>query len=848
MTEPSGRIAKLVAELTLDEKAALTAGVDMWTTAAVPRLGIPAVRLTDGPNGARGTVMGPAGPTATCLPCGSALGATWSTETVAEVGAVIGAEARTKGARVLLAPTVNIHRSPLAGRNFECYSEDPVLAGRLAVAYIRGAQDQGVATTVKHFVGNDAETERYTMSSDIDERALHEIYLRPFELAVREGGSLGIMTSYNRVNGRWCTEQPELLGGILRDEWGFDGFVVTDWFGVTGTAASAEAGVDLEMPGPARAFGVALADAVRAGTVDEARVDAQVTRLLTVFERIGALDDSEPGEDRSVDDPVHAAVARRAAADAMVLLANDGLLPLDRELLRSVAVIGPNATRPAVMGGGSAAVRTPRITSPLDALRAALGGSVSLVHEPGCTNRKAAPPLGGEGTEAPGEGRPGLAVDWFANPDLAGDPVHHSHTPAAELVAFQPPVPGLVPGGWSLRAHTVVTPTLSGPHQVSLIQAGRARVIVGGRTVIDGFTDPPPRGTAMYDMGSVEVTAPVDLEAGTTVEVTVEFTTRAGRDGGGLRIGWEPPEPPDMLDRAVTAAAAADAVVLVVGTSGEWETEGHDRTAMQLPGRQDELVRAVLAANPATVVVVNTGAPVTLDWAPDAGAVLQTWFGGQEMGAALAEVLLGEAEPAGRLPTTLPLRLEHNPSYGNFPGEAGHVRYGEGILVGYRWYEARGLPVRFPFGHGGSYTTWQLSPPTPDAASFRPGDRLAMQVPVTNTGARRGAQVVQCYVAPPAAPVVRPPQELAAFAKVWLDPGETATVELVLDERAFAYWAPGQPERAEVAARASHVPMTRRAGDAGGPGWRVDPGRYQLRIGTSSVDIAHVVPVDVATA
>jgi beta-glucosidase len=845
MTDAAGRIAKLVAELTLDEKAALTAGVDLWTTAAVPRLGIPAVRVTDGPNGARGTVMGPAGPTATCLPSGTALGATWSIETVVEVGAVIGAEARAKGARVLLAPTVNIHRSPLAGRNFECYSEDPLLAGRLAVAYVRGAQGEGVATTVKHFVGNDAETERYTMSSDIDERALREIYLRPFELAVREGGSLGVMTSYNRVNGRWCTEQPELLAGILRDEWGFDGFVVTDWFGVTGTAASAEAGVDLEMPGPGRAFGPALADAVRAGTVDEARVDAQVTRLLTVFERIGALDDGGPAEEQSLDDRAHEAVARRAAAEAMVLLVNDGLLPLAREALGTVAVIGPNAGRPAVMGGGSASVRAPHVTTPIDALRAALGDGVALVHEPGCDNRKAAPVLGGEGTEAPGHDRPGLAVDWFANPDLAGDPVHHSHTPAADLVTFQPPVPGLVPGGWSLRAHTVVTPAVGGAHELTLIQAGRARVIVGGSTVLDGCADPPPRGTAMFGMGSAEVAATVDLEAGIPVDVTVEFSTRPGRDGGGLRIGWRAPEPPDLLDRAVAAAAAADAVVLVVGTSGEWESEGHDRTAMDLPGRQDELVDAVLAANPATVVVVNSGAPVTMDWAPGARAVVQAWFGGQELGPALADVLLGEAEPAGRLPTTLPVRLEHNPSYGNFPGEAGHVRYGEGVLVGYRWFQARGLPVRFPFGHGGSYTTWALGPPTPEAATFRPGDTLAVRLPVTNTGTRRGAQVVQCYVAPLAPRVVRPPQELAGFAKVWLDPGETATAELILDERAFAYWSPGQPDRDEVAARASHVPMTRGGDDAPGPGWRVDPGRYELRIGTSSADIAHLVAVDV---
>jgi beta-glucosidase len=313
-----------------------------------------------------------------------------------------------------------------------------------------------------------------------------------------------------------------------------------------------------------------------------------------------------------------------------------------------------------------------------------------------------------------------------------------------------------------------------------------------------------------------------------------------------VRIGHRPPEPVDLLDRAVAAAAGADAVVLVVGTTGEWESEGSDRASMDLPGRQDTLVRRVVEANPATVVVVNAASPVTMDWAPAARAVLQVWFGGEGMAEGLADVLLGRAEPAGRLPTTLPVRLEHNPSYGNFPGENGHVRYGEGVLVGYRWYEARRLPVRFPFGHGGSYTTSELGAPALSAATAAVGFdlRLTVSVPVTNTGDRRGAEVVQCYVAPTTSRLVRPPKELAAFAKVWLDPGESTTVDLVLDERSFAYWDPGQPDRAEVAQRASAVPMNGGRGAPAPPGWRVDPGRYELHLGTSSAAIAHVVPVE----
>jgi beta-glucosidase len=502
--DPAG-IAKLVAELTLEEKAALTAGVDMWTTAAVPRLGIPAVRLTDGPNGARGTLMGPVGPRACCVPCGSALGATWSPDVVGQVGAVLGAEARGKGARVLLAPTVNMHRSPLAGRNFECYSEDPLLAGKLAAAFVRGAQAQGVATTVKHLVANEAETQRYTISSDVDDRALREIYLRPFELAVREGGALGVMTSYNRLNGRWCTEQPGLLGSILRDEWGFEGFVVTDWFGVATTTGSAAAGVDLEMPGPGRAFGPALAAAVEAGEVDDARLDAQVTRLLTVLARLGALEDEGPGEERADDRPEHRAVARRAATESMVLLANDGLLPLDRAALGTVAIIGPNADRAQIMGGGSASLRAHHLVTPREALAAALGDGVTLTYEPGCHNRRTTPPLGGPEVVAP-DGEPGFHVDWYANPDLAGEPVHTSRVPEAEVFTMQPPeaVPRT---GWSFRAYATFTPAVGGDHVLTLVQSGRGRLLVDGAAVIDGVASPPPRGTAWFGVGSREVEA-----------------------------------------------------------------------------------------------------------------------------------------------------------------------------------------------------------------------------------------------------------------------------------------------------------------------------------------------------
>ena len=351
------------------------------------------MRVTDGPNGARGSsVLGAGEATAVCIPCGSALGATWNPELIERLGAVLGEEALTKGCRILLAPTLNLHRSPLAGRNFECFSEDPLLAGRAAAAYVRGVQSRDVATTPKHLVGNEAELDRYTMSSVIDERALRELYLVPFELAVREGGALGLMTAYNRFNGGYCTEDEALLAGILRGEWGFEGFVVSDWFALGSTTGSPRAGLDLEMPGPGRIYGPALADAVRAGDVDESLLDAMVLRLLTVLDRIGALDDEPDTPERSEDRPEHRALAREAAAESVVLLRNEGVLPLDPGAIGSIAVLGPNADRAQIMGGGSAKLRAHYTVTPLEALREALPDA-ELRHERGCDIDRTAPEL-----------------------------------------------------------------------------------------------------------------------------------------------------------------------------------------------------------------------------------------------------------------------------------------------------------------------------------------------------------------------------------------------------------------------------------------------------------------------
>ncbi len=695
---PSGAldVETVLAEATLDEKAALTAGADLWQTVAIPRLRVPALRMTDGPSGARGdTELDLSRTPSVWIPSGTALGSTWDPELGAEAAAVVARQARDKSARVLLAPTVNLHRHPLWGRNFEAFSEDPVLTGKLAVGYIRGAQAQGVAATVKHLVGNECEFERNTASSEIDERTLRELYLLPFEYAVRVAGVLTVMTSYNRVNGRHVPDDEPILAGILRREWGFDGVVMTDWGGMCRTVEAGRAGLDLEMPGPGRSFGPALAEAVRAGDVEAAALDAKVRRIITLLLRVGADADRPEAGENPVDRPEDRALCRRVASDAIVLLSNRGALPLDLGGVRRLAVLGRNAVHPGLGGGGSALVLPHYRLSPLDALRDRCSGLCEVVHE--------------EGGDAVG------------------------------------------------------------------------------------------------------------------------------------------------IERGVALAASADVAVVLVGTDHEAESEAWDREVMDLPGLQDELVRRIAEANPRTIVVVNTGSPVTMPWADRPAALLQCWFGGQEMANGLVDVLLGEAEPGGRLPTTLPLRLEDTPAFGNFPAESSRVRYGEGLLVGYRWYEARGLPVRFPFGHGLSYTTFELGTPLLSATRLGNGDRLRVTVPVRNVGSRAGSEVVQLYVAPPGGGRLvpggrlRPVKELRGFGKVRLAPGEATVVEMKLSERSFAHWDVGDGDWQELQARnpisVAHGHEAPRHRERSG--WYVDPGVYRLMVGRSSAEIAHSLEVEV---
>lgn len=802
--ELEARIAALLEDLTLEEQVSLLAGVDLWTTAPVPRLGVPAIKVTDGPNGARGAGSLVGGVKAASFPVGIALAASWNPALVGEIGAALAEEAQSKGAQVLLAPTVNMHRSPLNGRNFECYSEDPFLAARIAVAYIRAVQGRGVGATVKHFAGNESEFERMTISSEIDERALREIYLPPFEAAVKEAGTWAVMSAYNQVNGTFASEHAELLSGVLKGEWGFDGVVMSDWFAELRTAEAASAGLDLEMPGPTRKRGEQLVAAVKDGRVIPEAIRESARRILRLIGRVGGFERPELPEEQAIDRPEHRALIRRAGAEGCVLLKNAGALPLSPSALEKIAVIGPNAATAQIMGGGSAQVNAHYRISPLEGLAAALGDQVELGHEPGCANHKLLPLL-----------RAGLDVEYFASPDLSGPAVHRERRDEGELMWFGDVIaPGLDPLSFSARASADFTPRESGDYQFSLISAGLSRLSVDGAPVVENW-ESWRAGANYFGAGSVESFGTLALEADRTYRLAIEYAYPEAAFLGfrALRIGLDLALGDAAIERAAALAAEADVAIVFAGLNGEWDTEGQDRPDINLAGRQDELIARVAAANPSTIVVLQTGGPVAMPWLGEVAAVLQAWYPGQECGNAIADVLTGAVNPAGRLPQTFPLRLEDNPAFINYPGENGKVRYGEGLFIGYRYYERKAVAPLFPFGFGLSYASFAYANLRLSADEIGPGETLRVTVDVTNTGERAGQEVAQLYLRDEAARLARPLKELKGFAKVDLQPGETASVTLTLDRRALAYW------------------------DDAAHAWVAEAGAFEVLVGASSQDI-----------
>ncbi|MET7336312.1 glycoside hydrolase family 3 C-terminal domain-containing protein [Nonomuraea sp. NPDC005650] len=804
-------IDRLVSKLDLEQKARLITGASVWRTGAEPDIGLRAMVFSDGPAGVRGEGWDERD-TSLTLPCPTALAATWDEHLVGLLGGLLAGEARRKGVHVLLAPALNLHRSPLAGRHFECYSEDPVLAGRIGAALIGGIQAGGVAATAKHYVANDSETERLTLDARIDERTLRELYLAPFETAVAAGVWV-VMSAYNAVNSITMSENP-LLANPLKDEWGFDGVVVSDWGAVRSTAPAGRAAQDLAMPGPESPWGPALAAAVRDGQVPEAAIDDKVRRLLLLAARVGALGlrvdgpwspDLPTGPASGAPEGERAArtLLRRAVAASAVLLRNEGgLLPLDPARPRRVAVFGPNAVTPRIQGGGSAGVYPRRTVSLLDGIRAALPATVEVVHCPGVSPGARPTPLGTGNARDPRTGEPGLLVRLL---DAAGREIHAEH----RLTGHVPEPARTVPARAAVvEIRALLRPDVTGLWELGVAGWGHVTLAADGRVLIDEEVERDTDDPATVHLSPPYRTARLQLEAGRDVELVSRRRLDPG-SGVASALAADPPRPEETagLRAAAGLARSADLAVVVVGTGQDAESEGADRTDLNLPGRQDELVRAVAAANPAAIVIVNAGGPVALPWREEVPAVLLSWFPGQEAGHGLADVLFGRAEPGGRLPVTFAGR-----SLVSTVPVDGTLTYAEGQDIGYRAWLREAEPPAYWFGHGLGYTTWayeKLSVP----AEAAPGLPVTVRVRVRNIGERPGREVVQVYLARPETSLARPPRWLAGHAAAGARPGESVEVDVRLPARAFQHW------------------------DVEQGAWRTEPGGFTVLAGRSSADL-----------
>ncbi len=807
------RIDALLQAMTLEEKVSLLAGASTWSTASIERLGIPAIKVSDGPNGARGAGNFAGGTvTSACFPVGIALASTWNPELIEQVGQALGEEAQTKGAQMLLAPTVNMHRSPLSGRNFECYSEDPYLAARIAVAYIQGLQSRNVGATVKHFVCNDSEFERNSISSEVGERALREIYLPPFQAAVQEAKTWGVMSSYNKINGVFAGENATTLRTILKQEWGFDGLVMSDWFGTKSTAASINNGLDLEMPGPAIWRDVPqILEGIRTGEIQQEAVDEAARRILRIVMRSGVFEQPVNRPEQAVDRPEHRALIRTTGAESIVLLKNEGnILPLQKDTLKTLAIIGPNAKTAQIMGGGSAQVNAHYAVTPYAGISAQVGDTIQLGYEIGCTNHKMLPRL--DTSLLSPEGKKLFSLDYYNSLDLTSDVVYQATTNITDQIWMGTIAPGVQIDNFSVRLTGTLVPQENGLHSFGLTSAGLSRLFVDGHEVIDNWTQ-QTHGDTFFGMGSTDVRAQVAMTAGQPYKLTLEYSSKNSVMLTGFRLGYLPPIAEDAIERAVALATRSDVALLFVGLNGDWEGEGHDRPDMELVGEQVTLIERVAAANPKTVVVLQTGSPVTMPWLDKVAGVIQTWYPGQECGNAIADVLFGTVNPSGKLSQTFPMRLEDNPAYINYPGENGHVYYGEGIFIGYRYYEKKQVAPLFPFGFGLSYTTFAYSNLQVHPSAKTADEVITLSIDITNTGQYAGKEVVQVYVHDRQSTLLRPIQELKRFSKVALAAGETQTVTFTLDHAALAYWDDAQ-----------HA-------------WVAEAGEFEVLVGSSSQDI-----------
>ncbi|KAI5921346.1 family 3 glycoside hydrolase [Camillea tinctor] len=826
-------IEAILQTLTLEEKISLLAGRNFWETVPIPAKGVPNIKTSDGPNGARGADF-TGGTPAACFPAACCVAATFDVEAAHQIGQALAEETQSKGARCLLAPTTCIHRHPLGGRNFESFSEDPFLAGKLASQVIQGVQSRGVAATIKHFAVNEQETDRFSVDETVSERALREIYLRPFEIAIKEAKPWAVMTGYNSVNGHHCDSNPFLLQKVLRGDWGWDGLVMSDWGGTNSTVESLNAGLDLEMPGPTIRRKVPdVVAAVKEGKVSESTIDDRARRVLRFLERLKAFEDPSIPAEKAINKPEHQKLIRETGARGAVLLKNEKqVLPLSKEKVKGkkVAVIGLAKT-PLAHGGGSASVNAHYKIAPWDALQAAIGDIAELVYAKGCHSQRLLPPLACDETAGKVlglDGKPGFTMQWFDKDTNKLLDTRHGR----DSCLLSPILNN--EGLWKVVEYSGdFTPAVSGSHYMGCTGLGSTQFFINDKLIYEQKgTTPDAMGFLFGALSENEFT--YSFEAGTTYRLRVRSLPPIDVPGlellngrTGLRLGFQiaSEHDADLIGEATALAKESDYAIIFTGHDPHWETEGQDQVSFNLPkdGSQDALVSAVADANSNTVVVNSTGVAIALPWLDQVAGLVQSWFPGQECGNSIADVLTGTVNPEGRLPVSFPKKLEYAPAHGNFPGTYDNgqlkVEYKEGVFVGYRHYDRFGKDkVHFPFGYGLSYTTFGFG--TMQVAK-QSADLYSVSVDVSNTGSVAGGVLVQIYAGKSEPLPDHPVKSLVAFMKIRLDAGEKQTVQLSVSARDFGYF---DEKRGE---------------------WVVLAGRYDFTLGQSSFDAIQTIPVTI---
>ncbi|KAH8594478.1 putative beta-glucosidase H [Bisporella sp. PMI_857] len=779
-------VEEVLSKLTNAQKSALLSGIDFWHTYPIPEYNVPSIRVSDGPNGIRGTKWF-AGVLAACLPCGTALGATWDKKLLNKAGRLLGDECIAKGAHCWLGPTINMQRSALGGRGFESFAEDPHLSGILASEMIQGCESTGIVATVKHFVCNDQEHERRAVDTIVTERALRELYLRPFQIVARDASPGAMMTAYNKVNGVHVSEDPKMLKDVVREEWGWDPLVISDWYGTYSGAAAINAGLDLEMPGKTRHRGPAVEFELSARRIKQSILDQRARRVLQFVNHASRLNLSPIEGER--DYPEDRALNREACASSIVVLKNDkNVLPLPKTV-KKVALIGSHMKNPSITGGGSASLEPYYSVTLYDAIREKLGPNVEIDYQVGAYAHKMLPLIDRQMSNA--------AIHFFNQPSsiknrisVGTEPLYKTNF---QLMDYKNPKLNFDLFYASVEAD--FTPDITGLWEFGLTVCGSGNFYINDELIIDDTTYQRP-GTSFFGKGTAEEFGAKHLIAGRVYKLRIDFGSAATSTikslgtvsfgGGGARLGACPIlDVQDTIESAARAAAKADYAIICTGLNADWEGEGFDRPDMSLPPNIDDLISSVLTAAPNTVIVNQSGTPVSMPWHNQASSIVQAWYGGNETGNGIADVLFGDFNPCAKLPLTWPADIRDTPAYLNFGSTKGRVLYGEDVYLGYKYYDKVGRQPLFPFGHGLSYTAFALS-----SLAIAAGQQntVIATLKVKNTGSRAGSEILQLYISAPNSPTQRPVRELHGFDKIFLRPGEERMVRVAVDKYATSFW------------------------------------------------------------